>query len=58
MAQMMRHAPEPVLAPSQRAVCLDNCTTSPTLRILRLADESLRQGALNGSRRRASSNIR
>ncbi len=41
-AQMIRHAPESVSALSGRAVCLDNCETSHTLRILRLADESLR----------------
>ena len=42
-AQMIRRAPEPVSAPSRRAVCLDNCKTSHTLRLLRLTDESLRQ---------------
>ena len=31
------------LGPFSRAVCLDNCKTSHTLRLLRLTDESLRQ---------------
>jgi hypothetical protein len=56
--QMIRLVPELVSAPSRRAICLDNCKTSHTLRILRLTDESPRQGALNGSRKRAPSNIR
>jgi hypothetical protein len=41
--QMIRRVPELVSASSQRAVCLDICKTSHTLRILRLADESPRQ---------------
>jgi len=48
-AQMMCRAPEPVSTTSRRAVCRDNCKTSHTPRIIRLADEALRQGALNGS---------
>jgi hypothetical protein len=43
MVQMNRRVPEPVSANSQRAVCVDDCKTSHTLRLLRLTDELLRQ---------------
>jgi hypothetical protein len=42
IAQLIRCVPKLVSAPSLRAVCLDNCKTSHTLRILRMANELLR----------------